>query len=72
MGKGIILLDPETGQSRSLSENPLLENASILSITGRGNTVCAGGLEGVAMIFNIAEKNKNITETIQFYKLQRY
>lgn len=66
MGKGIILLDPETGRSRSLSENPVLENASILSITGRGNTVSAGGLEGVAMIFNIAEKNKNITETYVF------
>ncbi|MBK8519539.1 MAG: histidine kinase [Chitinophagaceae bacterium] len=66
MGKGILLLNPETGQSRSLSENPLLQNASILAITGRGNTVCAGGLEGVAMIFNITEKNKNITEKYRF------
>jgi len=66
MGRGIILLDPGTGQSRSLSENPLLQNASILAITGRGNTVCAGGLEGVAMIFNIAEKNRSITEQYSF------
>ena len=66
MGKGILLLNPETGQSRSLSENSLLQNASILAITGRGNTVCAGGLEGVAMIFNITEKNKNITEKYRF------
>lgn len=66
MGRGIILLNPETGQSRSLSENPLLQNSSILAITGRGNTVCAGGLEGVAMIFNIAEKNKNIAEKYSF------
>jgi len=66
MGRGIILLNPETGQSRSLSENPLLQNASILAITGRGNTVCAGGLEGVAMLFNIAEKNKTITEQYSF------
>jgi ligand-binding sensor domain-containing protein len=66
MGRGIILLDPETGQSRSLSENPLLQNASILAITGRGNTVCAGGLEGVAMLFNIAEKNKAISEQYSF------
>ncbi|MEI9958729.1 MAG: two-component regulator propeller domain-containing protein [Ferruginibacter sp.] len=66
MGKGIILFNPETGQSRSLSENPLLQNASILAITGRGNTVCAGGLEGVAMLFNIAEKNKTITEQYSF------
>ncbi|MFZ1786323.1 MAG: two-component regulator propeller domain-containing protein [Ferruginibacter sp.] len=66
MGKGIIILNPETGQSRQLSENPLLQNASILSITGRGNTVCAGGLEGVAMIFIISEKNKSITEKYSF------
>jgi ligand-binding sensor domain-containing protein len=66
MGKGIILLNPETGQSRSLSENPLLQNASILSITGRGNTVSAGGLEGVAMIFNIEEKNRSINEKYSF------
>lgn len=66
MGKGILVLNPETGQSRSLNENPLLQNASILSVTGRGNTVCAGGLEGVAMIFNISEKNKAITEKYSF------
>ncbi len=66
MGKGIILFNPQTGQSRSLGENPLLQNASILAITGRGNTVCAGGLEGVAMIFNITEKNKTITEKYSF------
>jgi ligand-binding sensor domain-containing protein len=66
MGKGILLLNPETGQSRSLTENPLLQNASILSVTGRGNTVCAGGLEGVAMIFNINEKNKTIAEKYSF------
>ncbi len=66
MGKGIILFNPETGQSRNLSENPLLQNASILAITGRGNTVCAGGLEGVAMIFNITKKNKSITEKYSF------
>jgi ligand-binding sensor domain-containing protein len=66
MGKGILLLNPRTGQSRSLSENPQLVNASILSITGRGNTVCAGGLEGVAMIFNISEKNRTILEKYTF------
>ncbi|MEP7238567.1 MAG: two-component regulator propeller domain-containing protein [Ferruginibacter sp.] len=66
MGKGILLLSPQTGQYRNLTENPLLENASILCITGRGNTVCAGGLEGVAMIFNITEKNKAIAEKYSF------
>ena len=61
MGNGILLLDPQSGQYRSLTENPLLKKASILSITGNGNTVCAGGLEGVAMIFNITAINANIT-----------
>ena len=61
MGNGILLLDPQTGQHRRLTENPLLQNASILSITGNGNTVCAGGLEGVAMIFNIEAINTGIT-----------
>lgn len=60
MGRGIFILDPITGVYRNLTENPLLKNASILSITGQGNTVCAGGLEGVAMIFELNETNKNI------------
>ncbi len=66
MGRGILLFNPENGKYRNLTENPLLENSSILSITGRGNTVCAGGLEGVAMIFNITEQNKSITEKYSF------
>ena len=60
MGKGIFLLDPLTGHFRNLDENPLLKNASILSITGKGNTICAGGLEGVAMIFELNVANKTI------------
>ncbi len=60
MGNGILILDPQTGRYRSLTENPLLKNASILSITGNGNTVCAGGLEGVAMIFDVDSGNSNI------------
>ena len=60
MGGGIFILDPTTGKYRSLTENLLLNNASILSITGNGSTVCAGGLEGVAMIFNIDSTNRDI------------
>ena len=60
MGNGIFILDPSTGRFRNLDENPLLRNASILSITGRGGTVCAGGLEGVAMIFELSDANKTI------------
>ncbi len=66
MGSGIFILDPVSGQYRNLTENPLLKNASILSITGNGNTVCAGGLEGVAMIFELHEYNKHISERYSF------
>ena len=61
MGGGILMLDPQTGKYRSLTENLLLKNASILSITGNGSTVCAGGLEGVAMIFDVDSSNRDIT-----------
>ena len=60
MGSGILILDPLTGKYRTLTENPVLKNASILSITGNGKTVCAGGLEGVAMIFDVDSGNSNI------------
>ena len=66
MGKGIFILDPGTGAYRNLTENPLLQNASILSITGKGNTICAGGLEGVAMIFELNEMNKTIASKTTF------
>ena len=66
MGSGIFILDPVSGRYRNLSENPLLKNASILSITGNGNTICAGGLEGVAMIFELHESNKNLNEKYSF------
>ncbi len=69
MGNGILILDPQTGKYRGLTEDPLLKNASILSITGNGNTVCAGGLEGVAMIFDIDSGNSNIDA---HYKYSNY
>ena len=46
MGKGIFLLDPNTGRYRSVSENKLLQKSSVLSITGKGNTVFVSSLEG--------------------------
>lgn len=60
LGAGILILDPATGKYRSISENPVLKNAGILSITGDGKNVCAGGLEGVAMSFDIDTANKDI------------
>ena len=66
MGRGVLIMNPETGAYRSLSENPLLKDASILSISGNGNTVCAGGLEGVAMIFELGENNLSINNPYHF------
>lgn len=60
MGEGIFVLDPETGHYRNITENPRLKKSSILSITGTGNTVCAGGLEGVATIFELSSSNATI------------
>jgi ligand-binding sensor domain-containing protein len=66
MGEGIFVLDAATGRYRNITENPLLKKASILSITGTGNTVCAGGLEGVATIFELSDLNKNISASYKF------
>ncbi len=66
MGEGIFVMDAATGRYRNVAENPLLKKASILSITGTGNTVCAGGLEGVATIFELSDLNKNISTGYKF------
>ena len=66
MGEGIFVLYPATGRYRNITENPLLKKASILSITGTGNTVCAGGLEGVATIFELSDLNTSIFAEYKF------
>jgi ligand-binding sensor domain-containing protein len=66
MGEGIFVLDPLTGKYRNITENPLLKKASLLSITGSGNTVCAGGLEGVATIFQLSDANATIDNNYQY------
>ncbi|MEP7236495.1 MAG: two-component regulator propeller domain-containing protein [Ferruginibacter sp.] len=69
MGSGILIMDPLTGKYRTLTENPVLKNATILSITGNGKTVCAGGFEGIAMIFDIDSVNHNIAAPYKFRNL---
>jgi ligand-binding sensor domain-containing protein len=69
MGAGLFILDVQTGKYRPLNENPLLKNASILSITGNGKTVCVGGFEGVAAIFDIEHSGNNISTV---YKYNNY
>ncbi len=65
-GKGLFVLNPTSGNYRLIKENPLLVNASILAVTSKGNTVCAGGLEGVATIFELTEDNESINNPYQF------
>ena len=46
MGKGIFLMDENTGRYRRITENVFLQNSSVLSITGSGKTVFVSSLEG--------------------------
>ncbi|MBL7701490.1 MAG: histidine kinase [Ferruginibacter sp.] len=66
MGKGVLLLDPQTGRHRLLDENPLLKNASILSVTGKGQTACVGGFEGVAASFDISGTANSINARYKY------
>ncbi|MBL0145334.1 MAG: histidine kinase [Chitinophagaceae bacterium] len=66
MGEGIFVLDPFTGNYRNINENPLLKKASVLSINGSGNNVYAGGLEGVATIFEVTDVNNKILNNYVF------
>ncbi len=50
MGKGVFLLNPKTGSYRSFNELPPPADRSILSITGRGNTICISSLEGAVTV----------------------
>lgn len=66
MGEGVFVLDPASGRYRNITENPLVQKASILSVTGNGKTVCMGGLEGVATIFNLSDANRSIDAPYDF------
>ncbi len=66
MGEGVFVFDPASGRYRNITENPLLKKASVLSVTGNGNTVCVGGLEGVATIFELGIANKKIDAPYRF------
>jgi ligand-binding sensor domain-containing protein len=63
MGKGIYVLDPVTGKTRQLKE--ALPSGSILSITGKGYSVCTAGLEG-AIVFELSEANIDIGNNYSF------
>lgn len=56
MGKGIFLLDAKTGNYRKINEGNLVQSSSILSITGKDNTVFVSSLEG-AGFFTLPPKS---------------
>jgi ligand-binding sensor domain-containing protein len=47
LGKGIILLDPSTGIQKIITEDSLLVNSNIISISGRDSAVWISGFEGI-------------------------
>lgn len=69
MGNGVFILDPRSGKHRPLNEDPLLKNASILSISGNAKNVCVGGFEGIAAIFELDSTNINYNAP---YKYNNY
>lgn len=65
MGRGLFILDPHSLRHRSFTENPAFKNASILSISGKGNTVYVSSLEGT-MAITIEPDNININKPCRF------
>jgi streptogramin lyase len=47
LGKGLILLDPLTGVQSTITEDSLLINGNIISLTGRDNIIWISGFEGI-------------------------
>lgn len=65
MSKGLFILDPHSLQQRSFTENPVFKNASILSISGSGNTVYVSSLEGT-MAVSVEPGNINVNKPYSF------
>ena len=55
MGKGIVILDPQTGLQKKLFKDSLFVNRNIVSITGKQYNVWIASLEGTARA-NIAQE----------------
>lgn len=62
---GILRLQPTSRQSRPLLENPELANASILCISGKGNTVWVSSLNGVAR-FLLNDHTTNLSSSLEY------
>jgi ligand-binding sensor domain-containing protein len=69
MGQGLYVLDPARERLRHVSEHPLFKNASVLSLSGKGDTIFACSLQGAALI-SLAPANDNIDVPYQFTLLK--
>ncbi|HKG68064.1 MAG TPA: histidine kinase, partial [Segetibacter sp.] len=65
MGKGIVIIDPRTGKNRHLTEDNLLVDGSVLSITGKGEELWISSLGG-AVHCNLSDENKYIFQPYTF------
>jgi len=65
MGKGVIVLDPQTSHFRSVQEDHLLLDGSVLSINGRDNQVWISSLGGAALC-TLTDANHDIAQPLKF------
>jgi ligand-binding sensor domain-containing protein len=65
MGNGLLVLDPNTKRFRKITEDALLLNGSILSISGKNNSIWIASLEG-AIKCELVDANNNINSTYHF------
>ncbi|MCE3282853.1 MAG: hypothetical protein K0Q66_1590, partial [Chitinophagaceae bacterium] len=63
MGNGAFILDPANGKFRKITENKVLQSASVLSITGKNDHVWLASLEG-ATLARLTEANNDINHPL--------
>ncbi len=62
MGNGLLVLNPITGKFRKITEDKVLQNGSILSISGKGNAIWIASLEGAVQCqLTAANQNSNLS-----------
>jgi ligand-binding sensor domain-containing protein len=70
LGRGVILLDPKTGRSRTITEDPMLVQGSVLSINGRNGRVSISSLGG-AVLCTQTPSNSDISKPLSFQNFDK-
>ncbi len=70
VGKGLYILEYSTGKYRAFNDNNLIADATILSITGKNNTVFVSTLQGSVFI-DLSPLNKNIDNKYAFSPFEK-